>query len=96
MIKNNSRTQQIIASVMDLAKANANNGEMASSAQTCYADARSIMASKWGNSSPAADLSIVAERALKSLAYSVGASHPDYEKACRMVQSVSSTMVWSS
>jgi len=51
-------------------------GEMESSARLCLAEAMSIV-NKFG------DLNQAKARALKSLAYSVGMSHPDYQRAAK-------------
>jgi len=51
-------------------------GEMESSARLCLAEAMSIV-NKFG------DLNQAKARALRSLAYSVGMSHPDYRRAAK-------------
>lgn len=54
-------------------------GEMESSARLCLADAVKLY--------DEGDLKYARNRALKSLSYSVGVFHPDYQKAAKAVQS---------
>ncbi len=62
--------------IQTLARKHLGKGEMESSARLCLAD--SIELSDLG------DFKSASERALKSLAYSVGVFHPDYKRAANL------------
>lgn len=62
-----------IAEILALAGSHIGKGNMMSSAMLCLTDAISLYDSE--------DFASAKERALKSLAYSVGVFHPDYKKA---------------
>ncbi len=64
---------------MDTAKAEMHQGDMASSAKSCYAEACRIMDGQWMAHKPNADkCQNAASWALRSLAYSVGVFSATY------------------
>lgn len=71
--------------IVELARKHANNGaDMQSSAQLCLKDAETFLASTDRNQRCEIrenNLKIAAERALRSLHYSVGCFHEDYQRA---------------
>ena len=75
-MKNSFSNRQLIARVLDIAKAHKHEGEMSSSAEVNYKMACDIMFPAWNNDK--VDITGADTMALKSLAYSVGLAHPDY------------------
>ena len=76
---NNHHNRDLIASVLDIVKANLGKGSMQSSAEVCYKRACEIMWPAWDGRK--ADVDNAVEWALKSLSYSVGVFHADYRLA---------------
>jgi hypothetical protein len=64
-----------VSTALTLARKHIGSGSMVSSARLCLADAVALF--------DAGKLTLAKERALKSIAYSVGICHPDYERAAR-------------
>jgi hypothetical protein len=81
-MENTFKNRQLIADVLSLAKSHLGEGEMASSAELCYKTAHDIMCRTLHNDH--ADITGADYHALRSLAYSVGLSHPDYKIAERI------------
>ena len=77
-MKNNYQNRQLIARVMDLAKAWLGNND---SAEVCYKDACQLMSPLWGKERADDNINYAGQRALESLRYSVGMDHPDYKLA---------------
>jgi hypothetical protein len=78
-MKNTVKNRILIGEVLDLAKNHASEGDMASSAKSCYKTACEIMSPAWHNKN--ADITGADYYALRSLGYSVGMFHPDYKLA---------------
>ena len=84
--ENTYKSQQLLARVMDLAKASLGGGDMVDSAELCYRDACSLMQDVWGKYDIHSDKTHYAgERALTSLAYSVGKFSPVYQEAQKIL-----------
>jgi hypothetical protein len=78
-MKNNYKNRNLIARVLDIAKLHISEGVMATSAEACYKRACDIMSPAWNNNR--ADIQGADYEALRSLSYSIGASHSDYKLA---------------
>jgi hypothetical protein len=78
-MKNSYKNRCLIGEVLDLAKLHISEGEMASSAKSCYETACNIMAPAWNNDR--IDITGADRNALRSLSYSVGVFHFDYKLA---------------
>jgi hypothetical protein len=68
-------THQVVSRIIKVAEDNLGKGNMIDSAALCLDDARSLLT--------AGDLTYARQRALKSLAYSVGILAPVYLDACQ-------------
>jgi hypothetical protein len=86
-MKNNYKNQQLVARIMDMAKSHLDNGaEMASSATLDYKEACNKMWDVWGKYNQTEALDKAIYWALKSLSYSVGKFHQDYQLAESLAQ----------
>jgi hypothetical protein len=83
-MKNSFKNRELIGQILDLAKAHVTEGDMASSAEFCYKTACGIMGPAWGNDK--ADITGADYHALRSLSYSVGMFHQDYQLASALLK----------
>ena len=92
-MKNTSDNRNLIAAVMDCAKAHQDEGDMASSAQYNYRAACETMHPLWHSRSDSKKnrelLDRAAYYALRSLSYSIGMLHGTYQAAERTIQAAS-------
>jgi len=77
-MKNTYLNRELCWSALDFAEKHINEGEMASSAKSCWETGTRIMR---GSNDGKKDISGADYWALKSLTYSVGIFHPDYKTA---------------
>ena len=86
-MKNNYTNQQTVARIMDITKSHLDNGAaMATSATSSYMDACNTMRDVWGKYTKADALDIAIYWALRSLSYSIGKFHKDYQLAESLAQ----------